>query len=95
MALSEEDIKQLRAWVDEAIVRTDEVVENFPDERLLKQLRQQLEFLFAISRPGHRPTKSEAKRYALGLTARRLEEVDAKLAALLARMSNYLDSDEY
>jgi hypothetical protein len=95
MSLNEEDLGQLRAWVDEAIIRTEEVAESFPDERLLKSVRRQLEYLFAVSRGTHRPTPAESRRYALGLTARRLEPVDERLSRLVSRMSNYLDSDEY
>jgi hypothetical protein len=38
------------------------------------------------------PSESERKRFALGLTARRLEQVDDELARLFARISNYFDS---
>lgn len=89
MSLPEEDLKQLQLWVDQAVIRTEEVVQNFPDEKMLRSVRQQLDFLFRISR--HDPTDSERKRFALGLTARRLEEVDEQLAAIFARISNYLE----
>jgi hypothetical protein len=95
MSLSEDDLKQFRVWVDQAIIRTEEVVENFPDEKLLRSVRQQLEFLFRIARPGQSPTPAELRRFAIGLTARRLEEVDDELARLFSRLSNYLDSDRY
>jgi hypothetical protein len=90
MSLSEEDLKQLQRWVDQAIIRMEEVVESFPDEKMLRSVRQQLDFLFRISR--HDPTDSERRRFALGLTARRLESVDEELAKLFARISNYLDA---
>jgi hypothetical protein len=89
--LSDEDLPQFRAWIDQAIVRTEEVAENFADEKLLKSVRKQLEFLFTVTRRGGRPSPAEARRFALGLTASRLEEVDSKLAGLVARLSNYLD----
>jgi hypothetical protein len=92
MSLSEEDLKQFRAWVDQAIVRTDEVLDFFPDEKLLRSVRQQLDFLFRISRRGHKPSPTELRRFAVGLTARRLESVDEELARLFARLSNYLDT---
>ena len=90
MSLSDDDLPQFRAWVDEAIVRAEEVAESFADEKLLRSVRKQLEFLFAVTRRGARPTSEESRRFALELTARRLEQVDSKLAGLVARLSNYL-----
>ena len=89
--LSEDDLKQFRIWIDQAIIRMEEVVESFPDDKLLRSVRQQLEYLFSVSRPSEGPTSSQLKRFALGLTARRLEEVDDELSHLFSRMSNYAD----
>jgi hypothetical protein len=91
----DDELKQIREWIDEAIIRTEESVEQFTDEKLLKNVRKQLEYLFAVTRNGHRPTRAEARRFALGLTARQLEEVDHRLAWLVSRLSNFLDSDSY
>jgi len=92
MPLSEEDLKQLRTWVDQAIIRTEEVADIFSDEKLLRSVRHQLEFLFRVTRAGERPSDSDLRRFAVGLTARRLEPVDDELARLFARMSNYLET---
>jgi hypothetical protein len=95
VSLSEDDLKQFRQWIDRAIIRTEEVVENFSDEKLLRSVRQQLDFLFRITRNGQSPSPAELRRFAIGLTARRLEEVDDELSRLFARFSNYLESDRY
>ena len=87
--MSEDDLKQLQIWIDRAILRMEEAGENFADEKLFRSVRHQLDYLFRITR--REPTPAERKRYALELTARRLEEVDSELAHLFARISNYLD----
>ena len=89
--LSEDDLKNFRAWIDRALIRTEEVIEFFPDEKLLRSVRQQLEYLFSASRSAEGPSDAQLRRFPLGLTARRLEEVDEELSRLFARMSNYAD----